>query len=656
VDAVTGIITTVAGDGSAGYTGDGVAATSARLKFPYGVALDGSGNLFIADSGNQRIRRVDAVTGIITTVAGSGIIGFSGDGGAATNALLNGPFSVALDRIGNLFIADFYNARIRRVDAVTGIITTVAGTGLSGYSGDGVVATSTKLFGPFGIALDRSGNLFIADWFNYRIRRVDAVSAIITTVAGNGTAGFSGDGGIAINATLQDPTGVAVDRVGNLFIADLSNNRIRRVAVAACSFTVTVNDTEPPSINCPANIVTNTSPGTCVASNVTWTVMASDNCSNVTVNSTPASGSTFPRGVTTVVCTATDGSGNTNTCSFTVTVNDTQPPVISMCATNQTLSANGNCQAALPYLAGQVVATDNCGGILTATQTPLAGTLLNLGTNSVTFAVGDGRGNTNSCTAMVIVREAAPPVITCPSDVVVNANPGQCSATGVTLGTPAASGHCSVATVVSNAPSTYPVGTNFVVWTATDGSGNSATCTQKVIVVDSQPPIISCPTDISVTIPAEMTCACNVPLGNPAATDNCGVASIVNNAPSCYSVGTNVVVWTATDVHSNISFCTQRVYVSRVTLDSSNVRIVAINAIGNDIDLTWQTFGNTTNVIQLATPIINGNFTNNYITLGTVVVPGSGAVITNWIDLGGATNIPSRFYRIRLQPGPSCGP
>jgi len=303
-----------------------------------------------------------------------------------------------------------------------------------------------------------------------------------------------------------------------------------------------------------------------------------------------------------------------------------------------------------------VLATDNCGGILTATQTPLPGTLLNFGTNSVTFAVGDGRGNTNSCTAMVIVREAAPPVITCPADVLVNANPSQCFATGVVLGTPAASGHCSVATVVSNAPSMYPVGTNFVVWTATDGSGNNATCTQSVIVVDNQPPTITCPTDVSVTIPAEMTCACNVALGNPTAADNCGVASTVNNAPSCYSVGTNIVVWTTTDVHSNVSFCTQRVYVTRVTLDSSNVRIVEVKAIGGDIDLVWQTFGNTTNVIQLAAPIINGNFTNNYITLGTVVVPGSGVVITNWMDYGGATNIPSRYYRIRLQPGPSCGP
>jgi len=656
VDAVTGIITTVAGDGNAGYNGDGRAATSARLKFPYGVALDSVGNLFIADSGNQRIRRVDAVTGFITTVAGNGIIGFSGDGGAATNAMLNGPFSAALDRAGNLFIADFYNARIRRVEAATGIITTVAGTGLSGYSGDGVVATTTKLFGPFSVALDSAGNLFIADWFNYRIRRVDADTGIITTAAGNGNAGYSGDGGVATNASLNDPTGVAVDPVGNLFIDDLSNNRIRRVAVAACTFTVTVNDTEPPSIICPTNIVTSTTAGTCVASDVTWTVTAADNCTNVTVSCTPASGSSFPKGTTTVVCTATDSSGNTNSCSFTVTVNDMQPPVISTCASNQTLSANGSCWAALPNLTSQVVATDNCGGTPTVTQTPAAGTLLGLGTNSVTFTVNDGRGNSNSCTAMVIVRDVTPPVITCPTDVLVNADPGQCFATGVVLVAPAASDNCGVATVVNNALSTYPVGTNFVVWTATDGSGNSATCTQLVIVVDNQPPTITCPTDVSVMIPDEMTCACDVPLGNAAATDNCGLASVVNNAPNCYSVGTNIVVWTATDMNDNVSICTQRVCVARITLDSSNVRIVAIKAIGNDIDLTWETFGNTTNVIQLATPIISGNFTNNYIPLGTVVVPGSGAVITNWVDFGGATNVPSRYYRIRLQPGPSCGP
>ena len=229
VDAVTGIITTVAGNGVAGFSGDDGPATSASLFFPEGVALDGSGNVFIADSNNQRIRRVDAVTGIITTVAGNGFGGFSGDDGPATSASLNFPERVALDGSGNVFIAESNNQRIRRVDAVTGIITTVAGNGVQGFGGDGGLATGASLNNPTGVAVDGSGNVFIADFSNQRIRRVDAVTGIITTRTGNGVQGFSGDGGPATGASLNNPTGVAVDGSGNVFIADRGNQRIRRV-------------------------------------------------------------------------------------------------------------------------------------------------------------------------------------------------------------------------------------------------------------------------------------------------------------------------------------------------------------------------------------------------------------------------------------------
>jgi sugar lactone lactonase YvrE len=240
VDAVTSIITTVAGNGFVSFSGDGGPATSASLANPSGVAVDGAGNLFIGDAVNRRIRRVDGATSIITTVAGTGTQGFSGDGGPATSAQLGNPFGVALDSAGNLFIADQLNHRIRRVDAgadgqVTGAldetITTVAGNGLSGFSGDGGPATSTRLGNPFGVMTDSAGNLFIADTTNQRIRRVDAVTSIITTVAGNGLSGFSGDGGPATSARLAFPFGVLTDSAGNLFIADSTNQRIRRVTL-----------------------------------------------------------------------------------------------------------------------------------------------------------------------------------------------------------------------------------------------------------------------------------------------------------------------------------------------------------------------------------------------------------------------------------------
>ena len=222
----SGIITTVAGTGDGGYGGDGGLATSAMLNNPSEVAVDGSGNLYISDTRNLRIRKVDSM-GTITTIAGTGTSGYSGDGGLATSAMLNNPSGVAVDSSGNLYIADFQNLRIRKVNT-SGTITTVAGIGRSGYSGDGGLATSAMLNNPSGVAVDGSGNLYIADSGNLRIRKVDTMGTI-TTVAGTGVRGYSGDGGLGTSAMLNDPSVVAVDGSGDLYIADRLNHRIRKV-------------------------------------------------------------------------------------------------------------------------------------------------------------------------------------------------------------------------------------------------------------------------------------------------------------------------------------------------------------------------------------------------------------------------------------------
>jgi sugar lactone lactonase YvrE len=221
-----GVISTVAGNGTGGYSGDGGPATSAQLYNPWGVAVDTAGNLFIGDNYNHRIRKVTP-SGVISTVAGNGLSGFSGDSGPATTAELNGPIGVAVDAAGNLLIADTDNNRIRKVTP-DGVISTVAGTGTKGYSGDGGAATSAQLYSPYGVALDAAGNLFIADTWNERIRKVTP-GGVISTVAGNGHSSFSGDSGPATSASLSYPYGVTVDAAGNLFIADHSNDCIRKV-------------------------------------------------------------------------------------------------------------------------------------------------------------------------------------------------------------------------------------------------------------------------------------------------------------------------------------------------------------------------------------------------------------------------------------------
>jgi len=232
-----GIIQTIAGNGLSGFDGDNKGATQASLSSPWAVDIDRLGNIFIADGYNHRIRKVDAQTGIITTIAGNGItqIGggrdssFSGDSTFAVNAQLNHPRGVFVDHLGNILIADALNHRIRKVDAQTGIITTIAGNSFAGFAGDNEPATQSLLNTPLGVCSDSLGNIYIADSQNNRIRKVDAQTGIITTIAGNGIGSFSGDGGPATQASLYIPSKVCLDNANQLYIADQNNGRIRIV-------------------------------------------------------------------------------------------------------------------------------------------------------------------------------------------------------------------------------------------------------------------------------------------------------------------------------------------------------------------------------------------------------------------------------------------
>jgi Secretion system C-terminal sorting domain/NHL repeat len=235
ITMATGIISTVAGNGGSGNGGDGGSATNAQLSVPVGLCLDNLNNIYIGDYSNNKIRKVDALTGVITTIAGvgttgytGGFLGYSGDGGQATNAVFSGVENVFVDNTGNLFICDQWNHAVRKVSATTGIITTIAGNGTSGYSGDNGPATSAKLNQPGGVFVDKENNIFIAEYGNGTVRKIDGNSGVITTVAGTGITGFAGDGGPATNALLRCAD-VFLDTFGTMYIADYENNRIRMV-------------------------------------------------------------------------------------------------------------------------------------------------------------------------------------------------------------------------------------------------------------------------------------------------------------------------------------------------------------------------------------------------------------------------------------------
>jgi sugar lactone lactonase YvrE len=227
VDGTTGIITTIAGTGTFGFYGEGVDAKTAMLGNPTGITFDPSGNLIIADAGNRRIRKIDLTTGLITTLVGTGATTFN-DGVPALSANLYLPTDCAFDAAGNLYIVDMGHHRVRKVNT-NGIISTVAGNGLAGFNQDEIVATSAQLNYPTSCAVDANGNIFISDRNNFRIRRVHATTGLISTVAGTGTPGYNGDNIDAKTASLNYPNGISFDKSGNLYIADESNNRVRQV-------------------------------------------------------------------------------------------------------------------------------------------------------------------------------------------------------------------------------------------------------------------------------------------------------------------------------------------------------------------------------------------------------------------------------------------
>lgn len=335
-----GIITTVAGNGTNGYSGDGGPATSANLHTPWGLTLDDDGNIYIADHYNSVVRKVDAATGIIKTIAGNGTAGHSGDGGPATSARVAYPAAVAVDQARNVYFIEVWGgvtSRIRKVDAVTGIITTIAGTNVYGYSGDGGPAVNANLFDPSSLTIDKNGNIILVEYDQARIRRIDAATGIINTIGLNGVSGFSGDGGPALSASAYNPMQITIDGNGDIYFADNFNHRIRKLTTGAA----------PTPAYAPKVTISTPSTNACQGANITFTAQVTNAGTNemyrwyVNGIEQPVHANSFSstslRNGDMVVCTYTAsacaGSSVTSTSNtITVALSVSQAPVLTLSA------------------------------------------------------------------------------------------------------------------------------------------------------------------------------------------------------------------------------------------------------------------------------------------------------------------------------------
>jgi hypothetical protein len=419
--AADGTITTVAGTGIRGYSGDGGPATAAQLNRPRGIVVDSSGNVYIADTDNQRVRKV-TTDGNIATYAGNGTPAYGGDTGLATDAWLSSPCGLALDSSGNLYIADLQNNVIREVTVSDGDISTVAGAYNAGYFGDGGKDTSALLNSPSSVALDSAGNLYIADYYNHAIRKVSVSTALISTVAGNGTPGYSGDAAAATSAQLNLPWGLAVDSSGNIFIGDSGNNVIREVTSGGNIATVAGNHTAGYSgdagpaasaqLNGPAGVVVSTSGNVYIAdtnNNVIRLLSTAGSHAVLSVSATH-SGSFQPGQTTATYSLSVSNAAGAGPTSGTVTVTATPSvgqTVGSMSGTGWTCSAN-TCTR------GDALAAGASYPAITVTVSVTAGTGSSV---AIQVAVtGGGSAGASATDAAAVLGAPSAPVLLSPAN------------------------------------------------------------------------------------------------------------------------------------------------------------------------------------------------------------------------------------------------
>ncbi len=759
-DATTGLLTLIAGNDAFGYSGDGGLATDASLQGlgVTGLGFDHSGNLLIADSFNNRIRVINGSGAIITlwgdpsfngqvtdmeydgggtlfvvenqkhriwitpptggttVFAGSNTAdggspgdlggGFSGDGGPAIAAMLDHPYGLAIDADGNVYFSDSYNHVIRRVDRITRVITTFAGTGtVSGFSGDGGQATAALLNRPGGIDIDSAGNLYIADGGNFRVRRIDAVTGIITTVAGNGTLGFSGDGGDAVNAMLGAGN-VALDANGDLYIADY--HRVRKVALSdtvpsTCTIAIDNGADFTNSINVTLSLTCDDGGGSgCdqmrfLLNNAgNWTqfqpvgdtanfVLMSQGLQTVSVQFTDAVGNrsavisdtitvdtTTPGGATItsptnrdIVGTATPTFSGTAEAFSTVNLSVYNGSWITVAMV--TADAAGNWTTVIPpqpdgLLSFHAIPTDRAGNVgweanlvsvtiyttapaapeithpafpSTHDRTPTFSGLAEIvstitlydgadilgqftrsaswgtswsftptvlmggGVHNITATATDSVGNVSDVSAVfaitIIVPNSVPPVVTPPLDVTVAAVNGSgtpvANLSAFLDGASAEDDLDGALTTSHDAPAIFPLGATTVTFSATDSSGNVGTATAVVAVEDQSGPVVTPPTDATIaSVDASGAPAANATafLGGASAQDDVdGAVAVTHNAPDPLPLGATTVTFSAVDASGHTGTATATITVADqtgpVVTAPDNVTLAAVDASGTPV-------------------------------------------------------------------------
>ncbi|UOX35636.1 HYR domain-containing protein [Flavobacterium sediminilitoris] len=479
----------------------------------------------------------------------------------------------------------------------------------------------------------------------------DSGSTIVNDATGNGYTGTLinsdtttawADGIVSCNGYVTNDftntnNASGVYPIGNTTVTWTATNTMGNTAT--CTQLVTVVDNENPVITCPAAITINTDAGECTSTASIGTATATDNCGVPTVsNDAPSS---FPIGDTTVTWTATDATGNTATCTQLVTVVDNENPVIT-CPVAITINTDaGECTSTASI--GTATATDNCGVPTVSNDAPSS---FPIGDTTVTWTATDVTGNTATCTQLVTVVDNENPVITCPVAITINTDAGECTSTA-SIGTATATDNCGVPTVSNDAPSSFPIGDTTVTWTATDVTGNTATCTQLVTVVDNENPVITCPVAITINTDAG-ECTSTASIGTATATDNCGVPTVSNDAPSSFPIGDTTVTWTATDATGNTATCTQVITVTDIALPTT---------IAQDITISLDTSGNAS-----ITPLMIDNGSNDNCTIASLTLDrttfncsdvGTPVLVTlTAIDASGNTSSANAFVTVEDNESP----